>query len=43
MEVQSLRAITPKKEKVPAVEINFGNPSHPNTITIYLKQVQNLK
>ncbi|XP_060794859.1 unconventional myosin-XV-like [Neoarius graeffei] len=41
-EVQSLRTITPKKEKVPAVEINFGNPSHPNTITIYLKQAREL-
>lgn len=42
-EVQSLRSLSPKKEKVPAIEIHFGIPSHVNTITIYLKQVQNLK
>ncbi|XP_026771155.3 unconventional myosin-XVB [Pangasianodon hypophthalmus] len=41
-EVQSLRSISPKKEKVPVVEINFGNPAHVNTITIYLKQAREL-
>ncbi|KAK2866562.1 hypothetical protein Q7C36_002618 [Tachysurus vachellii] len=41
-EVQSLRTFSPKKEKVPAVEINFGNPSHVNTIAIYLKQAREL-
>ncbi|XP_046710603.1 LOW QUALITY PROTEIN: unconventional myosin-XVB [Silurus meridionalis] len=41
-EVQSLRSVTPKKEKVPAAEISYGDPSRGNTITIYLKQAREL-
>ncbi|KAI1896681.1 hypothetical protein AGOR_G00097260 [Albula goreensis] len=40
--VQSLRTLSPKKEKVPAVEISHGHPSHPKTITVYLKQAKEL-
>ncbi|KAG9350350.1 hypothetical protein JZ751_026704 [Albula glossodonta] len=40
--VQSLRTVSPKKEKVPAVEISHGHPSHPKTITVYLKQAKEL-
>ncbi|KAJ8283887.1 hypothetical protein COCON_G00027370 [Conger conger] len=42
VDVQSLRTMSPKKEKVPAVEINYGHPAHPKTITIYLKQAKAL-
>ncbi|KAL7869409.1 hypothetical protein AOLI_G00133970 [Acnodon oligacanthus] len=41
-EVQSLRSLRPKKEKVPAVEINFGDPSQVKTITIFLKQAREM-
>lgn len=43
-EVQSLRSISPKKEKekVPEVEINYGNPPQVKTITINMKQVPDL-
>ncbi|XP_072524034.1 unconventional myosin-XVB [Salminus brasiliensis] len=41
-EVRSLRSVRPKKEKVPAVEINVGDPSQKRTITIYLKQAREL-
>uniref|UniRef100_W5KWM2 Myosin XVB n=1 Tax=Astyanax mexicanus TaxID=7994 RepID=W5KWM2_ASTMX len=41
-EVQTLRSVHPKKEKVPAVEINVGDPSRPKIITIYLKQAKEL-
>uniref|UniRef100_A0A4W4GAQ2 MyTH4 domain-containing protein n=1 Tax=Electrophorus electricus TaxID=8005 RepID=A0A4W4GAQ2_ELEEL len=42
-QVRSLRTLLPKKEKVPGVEINYGNASQVKTITFYLKQVQNLQ
>ncbi|XP_035260130.1 unconventional myosin-XV [Anguilla anguilla] len=42
IDVQSLRTMSPKKEKVPAVEISHGHPSNPKTITIYLKQAKAL-
>lgn len=39
-DVQSMRTIRPKRQgKMPAVEINYGNPGHPKTITFHLKQV----
>ncbi|KAF4084927.1 hypothetical protein AMELA_G00111590 [Ameiurus melas] len=41
-QVNSLRSVSPKKEKVAALEINFGNPPHVNTISIYLKQAKEL-
>ncbi|XP_037399869.1 unconventional myosin-XVB [Pygocentrus nattereri] len=41
-EVQSLRSLRPKKEKVPALEINFGDPSQAKTITIFLKQAREM-
>ncbi|XP_053367677.1 unconventional myosin-XVB isoform X1 [Clarias gariepinus] len=41
-ELQSLRSVKPKKEKMPAIEIKFGNPSCVNTIIIYLKQAREL-
>ncbi|XP_036428330.1 LOW QUALITY PROTEIN: unconventional myosin-XVB [Colossoma macropomum] len=41
-EVQSLRSLRPKKEKVPAVEIHFGDKSQVKTITIFLKQAREM-
>ncbi|XP_066519166.1 unconventional myosin-XV [Hoplias malabaricus] len=41
-EVQSLRTFRPKKEKVPAVEIHFGDPPQVKTITIFLKEAREL-
>ncbi|KAG7491703.1 hypothetical protein MATL_G00006900 [Megalops atlanticus] len=42
VDVQSLRTMRPKKEKVPAVEVNYGNPSYPKSIIIHLKQAKAL-
>ncbi|XP_076855778.1 unconventional myosin-XVB isoform X2 [Brachyhypopomus gauderio] len=39
-EVQSLRSLAPKKEKVPAVEIHYGHAAQAKTITFYLKQAK---
>ncbi|XP_066559063.1 unconventional myosin-XVB [Amia ocellicauda] len=42
-EVQSLRSLRPKKDdKLPGVEINYGHPSSPKTITFHLKQAKEL-
>ncbi|XP_073346239.1 unconventional myosin-XVB [Pagrus major] len=42
-EVQSMRTIRPKKQgKVPAVDISYGNPARPKTITIHLKEAKEL-
>ncbi|XP_026858477.2 unconventional myosin-XVB isoform X1 [Electrophorus electricus] len=41
-QVRSLRTLLPKKEKVPGVEINYGNASQVKTITFYLKQAREL-
>ncbi|XP_030611227.1 unconventional myosin-XV [Archocentrus centrarchus] len=42
-DVQSMRTIHPKKKgKVPAVEINYGNPANPKKITIHLKEAKQL-
>ncbi|KAL0984074.1 hypothetical protein UPYG_G00136730 [Umbra pygmaea] len=42
-ELQSLCSVKPKKEKkVPTVEIKYGNPGHPKTITVQLKQAKQL-
>ncbi|XP_072568888.1 unconventional myosin-XVB [Paramormyrops kingsleyae] len=38
-EVQSLRS---KKEKLPQMEISYGHPTYPKTITIHLKQAKEL-
>ncbi|XP_032358687.1 unconventional myosin-XVB [Etheostoma spectabile] len=41
VDVQSMRSLRPKKQsKVPAVDINYGNPSRPKTVTLHLKQVK---
>ncbi|KAK6329452.1 hypothetical protein J4Q44_G00014300 [Coregonus suidteri] len=43
VEVQSLCLVKPKKHKKgPGVEINYGNPGRPKTITIHLKQAKEL-
>ncbi|KAM3860002.1 unconventional myosin-XVB [Diretmus argenteus] len=43
MEIQSMRTVRPKKlNKVPAVEISYGNPGHPKTISFHLKQAKQL-
>ncbi|KAJ8399769.1 hypothetical protein AAFF_G00408740 [Aldrovandia affinis] len=42
VDVQSLRTMHPKKEKVPAVQINYGHPSRPKTITIHLAEAKAL-
>ncbi|XP_055360464.1 unconventional myosin-XV [Betta splendens] len=42
-EVQSMCTIRLKKpSKVPAMEINYGNPARPKAITIYLKETKEL-
>uniref|UniRef100_A0A3Q3G6M9 Myosin XVB n=1 Tax=Kryptolebias marmoratus TaxID=37003 RepID=A0A3Q3G6M9_KRYMA len=39
-EVQSMRTIRPKKQgKLPAVDINYGNPTNPQKVTLHLEQV----
>lgn len=41
VEVQSLNLVKPKQDKkVPGVEIKYGNPGRPKTITVHLKQVK---
>ncbi|KAM6951023.1 unconventional myosin-XVB [Aplochiton taeniatus] len=40
VEVQSLRST--RQKKVPAVEISYGNPARPKTITVHLKQAKEL-
>ncbi|XP_078136124.1 unconventional myosin-XVB [Sander vitreus] len=43
VDVQSMRTLRPKKQsKVPAVAINYGNPSRPKTVTLHLKQAKEL-
>nr|XP_020464504.1 unconventional myosin-XV-like [Monopterus albus] len=42
-DVQSMSTIPPKKQgKVPAVGINYGNPAHPNKVTIHLTEAKEL-
>ncbi|KAI4897194.1 hypothetical protein NFI96_014895 [Prochilodus magdalenae] len=41
-DVQSLRSISSKKEKVPAVEINFGDLPQVQTIAIFLNQAREM-
>ncbi|KAJ8246444.1 hypothetical protein GJAV_G00267860 [Gymnothorax javanicus] len=42
VDVQSLRTMGPKKEKVPSVEISYGHPAYPKTIIFHLKQAKAL-
>ncbi|MGH0175814.1 UNVERIFIED_CONTAM: hypothetical protein FKN15_071678 [Acipenser sinensis] len=43
MTVQSLRSLQPKKgEKLPGVEVNYGPPTAPKTITFHLKQAKEM-
>ncbi|XP_014013608.2 LOW QUALITY PROTEIN: unconventional myosin-XVB [Salmo salar] len=43
VEVQSLNLVKPKQDKkVPGVEIKYGNPGRPKTITVHLKQAKEL-
>ncbi|XP_041075521.1 unconventional myosin-XVB isoform X2 [Polyodon spathula] len=43
MTVQSLRSLQPKKgEKLPGVELNYGPPTAPKTITFHLKQAKEM-
>ncbi|KAM4623634.1 unconventional myosin-XVB [Polymixia lowei] len=43
VEVQSMCTVNSKKQnKVPAVDINYGNPGRPKKITIHLKQAKKL-
>ncbi|XP_051958632.1 unconventional myosin-XV-like [Xyrauchen texanus] len=39
-DVQSLRSIRPKKDKLPTVEVNFGNPTSLKTVSFSLKQAK---
>lgn len=40
VELQSMCTIRPKKQmKVGAVEITYGNPARPKTVTVHLNQV----
>ncbi|XP_035514833.1 unconventional myosin-XVB [Morone saxatilis] len=42
-DVQSMQTIPPKKKgKPPAMNISYGNPVHPKTITIYLKEAKEM-
>ncbi|KAM6896932.1 LOW QUALITY PROTEIN: unconventional myosin-XVB [Xenentodon cancila] len=42
-EVQSIQTIRPKKKgKVPAVDINYGNPANSKKVTLHLKQAKEL-
>ncbi|XP_013865906.1 unconventional myosin-XV [Austrofundulus limnaeus] len=42
-EVQSMRTIRPKKQgKLPAVDINYGNPAKPQKVTFHLQQAKEL-
>ncbi|XP_024866789.2 unconventional myosin-XVB [Kryptolebias marmoratus] len=42
-EVQSMRTIRPKKQgKLPAVDINYGNPTNPQKVTLHLEQAKEL-
>ncbi|XP_041077515.1 unconventional myosin-XV-like [Polyodon spathula] len=43
MTVQSLRSLQPKKgEKLPGLEVNYGPPTAPKTITFHLKQAKEM-
>ncbi|KAK1163864.1 unconventional myosin-XV [Acipenser oxyrinchus oxyrinchus] len=43
MTVQSLRSLQPKKgEKLPGVEVTYGPPTAPKTITFHLKQAKEM-
>lgn len=40
VDVQSMCTIRPNKQnKVPAVQISYGNPAHPKEVTMHLKEV----
>ncbi|XP_054624582.1 unconventional myosin-XV isoform X2 [Dunckerocampus dactyliophorus] len=42
-DVQSMRTVRPKKAgKLPSVDVNYGNPSRPEKVTIYLTQAKEL-
>ncbi|XP_062330884.1 unconventional myosin-XV-like isoform X1 [Osmerus eperlanus] len=41
-DVLSLRSVRPKKDKVPVVEVKYGSPAHPKSISIHLKQAKEL-
>lgn len=41
-DVQSLRSLRSKKDKVPVVEVKYGNPAQPKSISIHLKQAKEL-
>ncbi|XP_067285687.1 unconventional myosin-XVB [Pseudorasbora parva] len=41
-DVQSLRSIRPKRDKLQAVEISFGGQTQPRTLSLYLKQAKEL-
>ncbi|XP_051530295.1 unconventional myosin-XVB-like isoform X2 [Myxocyprinus asiaticus] len=41
-DVQSLRSIRPKKDKLPSIEVNFGSPNNLKIISFSLKQAKEL-